>query len=243
MPVDAMLLAAKDLKLLRVNSLRIGVEEERPYVSLGHDALANIALEWHEELKRSEAELKRSEAELKRREEDRRSFPQGGRGSSLGHAHGRCDNWRPAAWRSRRRIGRGGRGQRQWKATNAALELVAATKTRATDKDRYEKAIQNVEGLEEHRRGGRKGRRQSAESSRGKAGEVQNALENTVKDIGVEKTRRSRAEAKLESERRTLEFTIAEAQGRRMQYFHGPNDLDRDTSPHPTRRPAAPQWG
>jgi hypothetical protein len=52
MPFDAMLRAARDLKLLRVNSLRIGLEEERPYVSLGHDALAKIAYNWDEERKR-----------------------------------------------------------------------------------------------------------------------------------------------------------------------------------------------
>ena len=149
MPVDAMLLAAKDLKLLRVNSLRIGVEEERPYVSLGHDALANIALEWHEELKRSEAELKRSEAELKRREEDRRKFRRAV-AVAVSATLMAAVTIVLAAWALGGESGPGGRGQRQGagkKATNAALELVAATKTRATDKDRYEKAIQNVEGL------------------------------------------------------------------------------------------------
>ena len=49
-----MLRAACDLKLLRVNSLRIGENEERPYVSLGHDALAKVAYDWHEDLRRGE---------------------------------------------------------------------------------------------------------------------------------------------------------------------------------------------
>ena len=39
-------------RLLRVTSLRLGGEAERGYVSLGHDALAQVAAEWDDELKR-----------------------------------------------------------------------------------------------------------------------------------------------------------------------------------------------
>jgi WD40 repeat protein len=55
MPFESVLRTASDGdgRLLRVNSLRIGSdEEERPYVSLGHDALAKVAAAWHEEQKR-----------------------------------------------------------------------------------------------------------------------------------------------------------------------------------------------
>ena len=42
-------LRGRDRRLVRVNSLRIGSdEEERPYVSLGHDALAQVAARWQE---------------------------------------------------------------------------------------------------------------------------------------------------------------------------------------------------
>lgn len=54
MPFDQMLgvAAEGDWRLLRVNSLRIGDDVERPYVSLGHDALAHVAARWAEERKR-----------------------------------------------------------------------------------------------------------------------------------------------------------------------------------------------
>ncbi len=43
--------SAVDKQLLRVNSLRIGDGPERRYVSLGHDALAKVAVEWDRELR------------------------------------------------------------------------------------------------------------------------------------------------------------------------------------------------
>lgn len=55
MPFDEMLRTASDgsWRLIRVNSLRIGSdEEEQPYVSLGHDALAKVAARWQEEFQR-----------------------------------------------------------------------------------------------------------------------------------------------------------------------------------------------
>ena len=53
---------AGDWRLVRVNSLRIGSdEEERPYVSLGHDALAKVAARWQEERNRWR-QLRRSAA-------------------------------------------------------------------------------------------------------------------------------------------------------------------------------------
>ena len=52
MPFDEILSAAETKRLLKVNSMRIGFEEERRYVSLGHDALAKIAADWDEELSR-----------------------------------------------------------------------------------------------------------------------------------------------------------------------------------------------
>jgi tetratricopeptide (TPR) repeat protein len=44
--------ARGDFRLLRVNTLRLGGREERRYVSLGHDALAPVAAQWDEELRR-----------------------------------------------------------------------------------------------------------------------------------------------------------------------------------------------
>ena len=61
MPFEQVLRTAGhgDWRLLRVNSLRIGGdEEERVYVSLGHDSLAKVAAGWHEELKRRTQLLK-----------------------------------------------------------------------------------------------------------------------------------------------------------------------------------------
>ena len=54
MPFAEMFRAAEqgEFRLLRVNLLRIGDQEERRYVSLGHDALAKVAAEWDEELSR-----------------------------------------------------------------------------------------------------------------------------------------------------------------------------------------------
>ena len=53
MPFEAMLDAASqgDWRLLRVSMLR-GEQGERPYLSLGHDALAKVAEEWDEDSKR-----------------------------------------------------------------------------------------------------------------------------------------------------------------------------------------------
>ena len=52
MPFGELLGSCRDLRLLKVNSLRIGMEAERRYVSLGHDALAKIAAHWDEQLSR-----------------------------------------------------------------------------------------------------------------------------------------------------------------------------------------------
>ena len=52
LPFERLLESARDVRLLKVNSLRIGFENERRYVSLGHDALAKIAADWDEELSR-----------------------------------------------------------------------------------------------------------------------------------------------------------------------------------------------
>ena len=52
MPFGELLASCCKLRLLKVKSLRIGMEEERRYVSLGHDALAKIAADWDEELSR-----------------------------------------------------------------------------------------------------------------------------------------------------------------------------------------------
>jgi hypothetical protein len=52
MPFDELLESCRKLRLLKVNSLRIGMEEERRYVSLGHDALARIAADWDDALSR-----------------------------------------------------------------------------------------------------------------------------------------------------------------------------------------------
>ncbi|HEX8202648.1 MAG TPA: AAA family ATPase, partial [Isosphaeraceae bacterium] len=46
------LASAGQTRLLRVNTLRIGDQDERRYVSLGHDALAKVAADWDEELSR-----------------------------------------------------------------------------------------------------------------------------------------------------------------------------------------------
>jgi hypothetical protein len=53
-PFDQVLRTAGDgdWRLLRVNTLRIGDGAERPYVSLGHDALAHVAARWADEWKR-----------------------------------------------------------------------------------------------------------------------------------------------------------------------------------------------
>ena len=50
MPFAELLGSSCQLRLLKVNSLRIGMEEERRYVSLGHDALAKIAADWDQQL-------------------------------------------------------------------------------------------------------------------------------------------------------------------------------------------------
>ena len=52
MPFGELLQSSQAMRLLKVNSLRIGMNEERRYVSLGHDALAKIAADWDEELSR-----------------------------------------------------------------------------------------------------------------------------------------------------------------------------------------------
>jgi hypothetical protein len=44
--------SSQSMRLLKVNTLRIGFEEERRYVSLGHDSLAKLAADWDEELSR-----------------------------------------------------------------------------------------------------------------------------------------------------------------------------------------------
>ena len=54
MPFSELLEACCELRLLKVNTLRIGMAEERRYVSLGHDALAKQAAHWDEELIRSD---------------------------------------------------------------------------------------------------------------------------------------------------------------------------------------------
>ena len=54
MPLDGLLESCRKLRLLKFNTLRIGMEEERRYVSLGHDALAKIAAYWDEQLSRGE---------------------------------------------------------------------------------------------------------------------------------------------------------------------------------------------
>lgn len=50
--------ASGEWRLLRVTSLRLGGDEERRYVSLGHDALAQVAEEWDYDFKRG-ARLRR----------------------------------------------------------------------------------------------------------------------------------------------------------------------------------------
>ena len=52
MPIQQLLKSAQEMRLLRVNSLRIGGVQERRYVSLGHDALAKLAADWDDELSR-----------------------------------------------------------------------------------------------------------------------------------------------------------------------------------------------
>jgi WD40 repeat protein len=53
-PFEEMLATASrgEWRLLRVNTLRLGGEEEGRYVSLGHDALAQVAAAWEEQLSR-----------------------------------------------------------------------------------------------------------------------------------------------------------------------------------------------
>ncbi len=51
MPFDDFLRSSRDLRLLKINTLRIGMDEERPHVSLGHDALAKIAADWDEQFR------------------------------------------------------------------------------------------------------------------------------------------------------------------------------------------------
>jgi WD40 repeat protein len=46
------LMTRSDVRLLRKNALRLGGGAQRHYVSLGHDALAQVAAEWDEESKR-----------------------------------------------------------------------------------------------------------------------------------------------------------------------------------------------
>ena len=53
-PFDELLESCRKLRLLKVNNLRIGMELERRYISLGHDSLAKLAAAWDEELTRSE---------------------------------------------------------------------------------------------------------------------------------------------------------------------------------------------
>jgi tetratricopeptide (TPR) repeat protein len=57
-PFDRMLEGAVSHRILQVNTLQIGGQDERLYVSLGHDALAKIADSWDEELRRG-ARLRR----------------------------------------------------------------------------------------------------------------------------------------------------------------------------------------
>ena len=49
---DKVLAGAVGQRLLQVNSLQIGGQPERRFVSLGHDALAKIAASWDDELRR-----------------------------------------------------------------------------------------------------------------------------------------------------------------------------------------------
>src|SRR5262249_42963405 len=42
--------SGQDFRLLRVSALALGTEQEREYVSLGHDALAPVAAAWDREL-------------------------------------------------------------------------------------------------------------------------------------------------------------------------------------------------
>jgi WD40 repeat protein/tetratricopeptide (TPR) repeat protein len=50
-PFDRALRSASDSRILRVNTLRVG-PDARPYVSLGHDAVAKVAADWDEERRR-----------------------------------------------------------------------------------------------------------------------------------------------------------------------------------------------
>src|SRR5262249_34873852 len=59
MPFGELLSSSQAMRLLKVNTLRIGMEEEQRYVSLGHDALAKLAAHWDEELARK-ARLRQS---------------------------------------------------------------------------------------------------------------------------------------------------------------------------------------
>lgn len=52
-PFDQLVMTSRSLRLLRVKSLRIGMEMEQRYISLGHDALAKIAAEWDDAIMKS----------------------------------------------------------------------------------------------------------------------------------------------------------------------------------------------
>src|SRR5262249_28028074 len=55
---DDLARSAAGLRLLKVNTLSIGDEAERPYASLGHDALAKVVASWDDDLRRG-ARLRR----------------------------------------------------------------------------------------------------------------------------------------------------------------------------------------
>jgi hypothetical protein len=58
MPFDELLKSSCERRLLKVNSLRIGTEDQKRYVSLGHDAIAKIAEEWDRRLSLTTERLK-----------------------------------------------------------------------------------------------------------------------------------------------------------------------------------------
>ena len=63
-PLDPLVDAAAGptFRLLRKATLALGSSEPRPFVSLGHDALAKVAEAWRPELEREELERKRRRA-------------------------------------------------------------------------------------------------------------------------------------------------------------------------------------
>ena len=56
-PFDQVLEGSKSFRLLRESSLQIGGDRERPYIKLGHDALARVAAAWREAPSRSTPSL------------------------------------------------------------------------------------------------------------------------------------------------------------------------------------------